>query len=129
MQTFTRVVHYTCSCSAFLPHNFLSDECLTECRRISFRQICTRKEFRRYEGRRIRQSLRSSQSTGHPRSYTREHFPESNGRQEGTRWRHVVCLYVLHPVARGKRDRTHPRACARKGTRPRPEYFIFTYQR
>jgi len=40
-----------------------------------------------------------------------------------------IHMYVLHPV--GKQDRTHPRAraCARKATRPRAEYFIFTYQR
>lgn len=85
-----------------------------------------RKEFRQYDtDAEDAYATRSSKFSKHEVSalFIREHFPELAGHVEG-----MLCVYVSCILSR---DRTHPRAraCARKGTCPRPEYFIFTYQR
>lgn len=95
--------------------------------RISFRQICTcGKNSDNTILAEDAYATRSSKFSKHKVSalFIREHFPELAGHVEG-----MLCVYVVSCIL--SRDRTHPRAraCARKGTCPRPEYFIFTYQR
>lgn len=89
-----------------------------------------RKEFRQYDTDRRKTHTRATeswkfcQSTRYPRSLSENIFLSWRGMLKA--W----YVYGYHASCR-ERDRTHPRAraCARKGTRPRPEYFIFTYQR
>lgn len=64
-----------------------------------------------------------------PRAFCSRHSGHRKRRRRGE-YLTVYYVYSASPVEK-RDDRTHPRAraCTRKATRPRPEYFIFTYQR